>query len=338
VPAVGEELVSGERAAEEWIVKGELATRIRAPREALSPSQALEVAALARRIAEHFGEPQDVEWAYEDGVLQVLQARPITALPDAVEWTPPMADVMWMRNFRIGEWLPEPATPLFSTMILPTIESVTAMEMDRRWAWRVKPVHALVNGWVFCPAGSSSTGMLRMEVRGLILHPKTTVGLLSMFGSFDRAIRLLIDPEERRWREDRRPRYLARVERGSSELDTLDPGRLVALAAELAGLAGEMLWSIQTVAASRGRPRAAWPGSTWSTCARRSADRTSRSCAAFARPRLPPRTRSCRSIRRPHAGRAVAGVGPPPPSDSRRWSVSAPTWRLVAARPCRGHA
>jgi pyruvate,water dikinase len=92
----------------------------------------------------------------------VLQARPITALPDVVEWTPPMADVMWMRNFRIGEWLPEPATPLFSTLILPTIESVTAEEMDRRWAWRVKPVHALVNGWVFyAPFGSSSTvGML----------------------------------------------------------------------------------------------------------------------------------------------------------------------------------
>jgi phosphohistidine swiveling domain-containing protein len=250
VPAVGEELVSGERAAEEWIVKGELATRIRAPREALSPGQALEVAELARRIAEHFGEPQDVEWAYEDGVLHVLQARPITALPDAVEWTPPMADVMWMRNFRIGEWLPEPATPLFSTLILPTIESVTAVEMDRRWGWRVKPVHALVNGWVFyAPLGSSSTlGMLLGGVlRGLILHPKTTVGLLSMFGNFGRAKRLLIDAEERRWREDRRPRYLARVKRGSSELDTLDPGQLVALVVDLAGLAGEILWSIQTV-------------------------------------------------------------------------------------------
>ena len=202
VPAVGEELVSGERAAEEWIVKGDVATRIRAPREALSPGQALEVAALARRIAEHFGEPQDVEWAYEDGVLQVLQARPITALPDAVEWTPPMADVMWMRNFRIGEWLPEPATPLFATLILAAIESVTAVELDRRWGWRVQPVHALVNGWVFyAPLGSSSTlGLLLGGVlRGLILHPKTSVGLTTSRSTETRRSLCPSSPRGVRW-------------------------------------------------------------------------------------------------------------------------------------------
>jgi len=43
---------------------------------------------------------EKLEWAYEDGVLQVLQARPITALPDAVEWTPPMADVIGATSAR----------------------------------------------------------------------------------------------------------------------------------------------------------------------------------------------------------------------------------------------
>jgi phosphohistidine swiveling domain-containing protein len=246
VPAVGEALVSGERPAEEWIVKGAIPTRMRAPCEALSPVQALEVAAMARRIAEHFGAPQDVEWAFEDGVLHVLQARPITALPDAVEWTPPVADVMWVRNFRIGEWLHEPVTPLFATLILPSMEASLATEMDRWWGIRLTPpTHALVNGWCFhAPLGRSS--MLAM-FRGLFFHPVTMVGLMSMIGNLDRAVRLLIDPEEKRWRQERVPRYVACVERGSIEVDQLDPARLVALAAELGNLAGEMLWSIQTV-------------------------------------------------------------------------------------------
>lgn len=250
VPAVGEELVSGERAAEEWVVKGEIATRMRAPREALSSAQALEVAAMARRIEDHLGGPQDVEWAFEDGILHVLQARPITALPEPVDWTPPVAGTMWIRNFRIGEWLPEPVTPLFATLILPGIESAINAEMDQRWGWRSKPVYAPVNGWIFyAPMGRDSA--LRFLVggplRGLVLHPKTTIGILSMNSDFDRTIPLLVEPEERRWREDRVPRYLARVERGSKELDSLDPGQLVALVTDLARLGGELQWSIQTV-------------------------------------------------------------------------------------------
>lgn len=38
---------------------------------------------LGRRIAAHFGAPQDIEWAFQGGELYVLQARPITTLQDA---------------------------------------------------------------------------------------------------------------------------------------------------------------------------------------------------------------------------------------------------------------
>jgi pyruvate,water dikinase len=40
-----------------------------------------ELAALGRSVAAHFGGPQDVEWAYADGRLRLVQARPMTALP-----------------------------------------------------------------------------------------------------------------------------------------------------------------------------------------------------------------------------------------------------------------
>ena len=44
----------------------------------LSDRQAAEVAALARRAADVFGAPQDIEWAVADGRLWIVQARPIT--------------------------------------------------------------------------------------------------------------------------------------------------------------------------------------------------------------------------------------------------------------------
>ena len=40
-----------------------------------------ELAALGRSVAAHFGRPQDIEWAYADGRIWLVQARPMTALP-----------------------------------------------------------------------------------------------------------------------------------------------------------------------------------------------------------------------------------------------------------------
>jgi pyruvate,water dikinase len=44
----------------------------------LTDEQLAELAVLARRIEEHFGSPQDVEWAWAGGHAWILQARPIT--------------------------------------------------------------------------------------------------------------------------------------------------------------------------------------------------------------------------------------------------------------------
>jgi phosphohistidine swiveling domain-containing protein len=50
--------------------------------EVLGGAQRAEVAALARRAEAHFGSPQDIEWAFDDGGLKLLQSRPITTLGD----------------------------------------------------------------------------------------------------------------------------------------------------------------------------------------------------------------------------------------------------------------
>jgi hypothetical protein len=60
-----------------------------ADRPSLTDDQIRAVADLARRAAMHFGRPQDIEWAIENGRLYLLQSRPITTLatladPDGV--------------------------------------------------------------------------------------------------------------------------------------------------------------------------------------------------------------------------------------------------------------
>jgi len=47
---------------------------------ALTEDQVRAIATLVRRAGHHFSRPQDVEWAIEDGILYLLQSRPITAL------------------------------------------------------------------------------------------------------------------------------------------------------------------------------------------------------------------------------------------------------------------
>ncbi len=50
-------------------------------RPVLSDDEVIAVAALGRRVEEHYGSPQDTEWAFgPDGSLWMLQSRPITTL------------------------------------------------------------------------------------------------------------------------------------------------------------------------------------------------------------------------------------------------------------------
>jgi hypothetical protein len=89
VRGLGERLVSGAAVGDEWVVrKGESVCR-RVDEAAISAEQAADIAALARRVEDHFGSPQDIEWAISGDVLYLLQARPMTALPEPVDWTPP---------------------------------------------------------------------------------------------------------------------------------------------------------------------------------------------------------------------------------------------------------
>jgi pyruvate,water dikinase len=62
-------------------------------RRVLGDDQVLALARLAARVEEHYGVPQDIEWAWCDGEAFILQARPITTLANGGAPGPPPAPV-----------------------------------------------------------------------------------------------------------------------------------------------------------------------------------------------------------------------------------------------------
>jgi rifampicin phosphotransferase len=137
VPGVGTALVGGEAAADVFKVDraGVIVERVIARKnishvfdpaadEGVSPitlseadavkptltdQQAIAIAHLARRAAQAFGRPQDIEWAIEDGQLFLLQSRPITTLADLAD--PEGALNLW-DNSNITESYNGVTTPL----------------------------------------------------------------------------------------------------------------------------------------------------------------------------------------------------------------------------------
>lgn len=49
-------------------------------RQALTDEQILQLEHMGRKIEEHFGHPQDIEWCLVDGAFYIVQSRPITTL------------------------------------------------------------------------------------------------------------------------------------------------------------------------------------------------------------------------------------------------------------------
>ena len=60
----------------------------RADAPVLSDDEIREIAALARRDEEHYGVPQDAEWAIERGKLYLVQTRPITTITERTKASP----------------------------------------------------------------------------------------------------------------------------------------------------------------------------------------------------------------------------------------------------------
>ncbi|MFJ8579343.1 PEP/pyruvate-binding domain-containing protein [Micromonospora sp. NPDC093277] len=256
VAGLGDPLVSGETTGEEWTVT---ASGVRMTRSGpggapvLAAVQVSAVAELAARIADRYeGRPQDVEWAIDQaGRLWLLQARPMTAVPEPVSWTAP-GPGLWMRNFRLGEWLPEVATPLFAGWLLPQLEDGYLDGMHSTVGVRVPFRYALVNGWYYnatpIPSPALLAGVLRQGRRRAVkILFNALIRVSSDPAAADRAV---LSELERAWREQQLPGYRRLVASAEAEVSTAPPPRLVELVDALGREAGIYLWYLAIVGGS----------------------------------------------------------------------------------------
>lgn len=80
--------------------------------EPLSGEELTPLAQQLKQIQALLGEPQDVEWARQDGRLYILQARPVALPPEPA----PVLELEWTRGSH-PEYLPELPSPLFSSLL-----------------------------------------------------------------------------------------------------------------------------------------------------------------------------------------------------------------------------
>ena len=66
-------------------------------------------------LEQHFNAPQDIEWAFSDGRLWILQTRPVTTVPNPfpIKWKRESdRTVVWTRGAGVTERLVDPVTPM----------------------------------------------------------------------------------------------------------------------------------------------------------------------------------------------------------------------------------
>ena len=121
-----------------------------------------ELATLGLRAEAHFGSPQDLEWAFADGRLWILQARPVTTVAPTpapeVRWESPIPGAAWVRR-QVAENLPEPLSPLFDELYVRqglerSLDTVMALFTRAMHGFRLedfadRPFFTSVNGYAY---------------------------------------------------------------------------------------------------------------------------------------------------------------------------------------------
>jgi pyruvate,water dikinase len=177
VAGLGDRLAAGSATPEEWRVAADGSSPASGDRPVLTPDEALAVARLARDVEVHDGTPQDIEWALDGTGLWLLQARPITALPDApVEPVPVPVEVpdgYWERD---ASHFPAPASPLGRSIVYPTANAASP-ELCAEFGMLAESIQiGDIGGWHYIrtvPIGGRERKPPPAPVLGLIarLHP-----------------------------------------------------------------------------------------------------------------------------------------------------------------------
>lgn len=177
---VGETLVSGEVIPDEWVIKkdtGEIAQERIAEKEimavdgegllrrepvpfvkrkqpTLSTEELEQLRKIGLQLEEYFQRPQDIEWAIEKGQLYVVQSRPITGQPvssTALDTTGLFqVDNGYWTRIGFEEWFQLPLSPLFSTFLMPVLQSEINRSLEKNLAlYRPLPTWSVLNGYYY---------------------------------------------------------------------------------------------------------------------------------------------------------------------------------------------
>ena len=254
---LGEKLVSGEVTADEWTVTDSKIVSNFSHQKSLSHKQIKNLAKIGKQIEELYRKPQDIEWAYENQNLFIVQARPITSIPEFFDWTPPIVGG-WMRHFRLGEWLGEPVTPLFQTWLLDRLDTRIFEDMAKATGVpSIKPYSLVVNGWYYAQGNFVPSSVpkliwfgIRYMVPALLKHPRR-VGIITTSKAYW-SMKLY----EKEWREKYKIEYEQKVKNYSKEIDTSDMSKLFEIIDDIANSAGDNFYSFITVGGSAWKPEA----------------------------------------------------------------------------------
>jgi phosphohistidine swiveling domain-containing protein len=157
VPGLGEALVAGQITPHRYVANKEDGRPVKqqagddADRQPLlSDEQIQRLREVALRIEAHFDGPQDIEWAWAEDGLYVLQARPITTLS-----TPSADTTLWSRVWGDEYWA-DVVSPLFYSIfgrILSTNMVAEALEVAGLSDIGERPLLRLYRGHVYFNAG-----------------------------------------------------------------------------------------------------------------------------------------------------------------------------------------
>ena len=169
----------------------------------LGDAESLDLARYGARIEELYGTPQDVEWAMVDGEYFILQARPITTLPEKrppTDWRVPNPKGFYSRG-SIVELLPDPLSPLFASLAPEPVARTFRKIFDELLGESVMTEKDMqfvtINGYAYY---------------GMVLTPRLSWLVVRMApGATWRMIGR--ESGERLWRETYSPRYAGTVER-----------------------------------------------------------------------------------------------------------------------------
>jgi rifampicin phosphotransferase len=186
-------------------------------RAVLRAVQAMRLARLGLQIEQLYGTQMDIEWTLAGGEFAIVQARPVTSLPDApLAWVCPFPNALMTRG-SFAEFLPDPVSPLFATLAVPIAREASLRLMRAMMGMTGGDSYllAVINGYVYIGIKTTLSFMVPM-----------------IKASFTQAKKLLANSTER-WKASRAV-YMKVVEKwAQQEPAALAPSALLAGAREI---------------------------------------------------------------------------------------------------------